>query len=133
LGYITFVSCEVEYSDDFEGWWTSLDESEQESVAVSVRLLEVKGVALRHPHSSEVKSSKHGHMRELRVQHGGEPYRVFYAFDPRRVAFLLIGGCKGGQDRFYEEFVPRADKIYDDHLEELRNENAKAAKHQKKR
>jgi hypothetical protein len=55
-------------------------------------------------------------MRELRIQHKGEPYRVLYAFDPRRTAILLIGGNKGGNDRWYEEFVPRADKLYEDHL-----------------
>jgi len=56
------------------------------------------------------------------VQHGGDPYRVFYAFDPRRVAMLLIGGNKGGDDRFYEEFVPIADRLYDEHLDELKKE-----------
>jgi hypothetical protein len=52
-------------------------------------------------------------MRELRVQHQGRPYRVLYAFDPRRVAILLIGGDKTGNDRWYEKFVPRADRLYD--------------------
>jgi hypothetical protein len=61
-------------------------------------------------------------MRELRVQHGGDPYRVFYAFDPRRVAILLIGVNKAGDDRFYEEFVPIADRLYDEHLDELKKE-----------
>jgi len=61
-------------------------------------------------------------MRELRVQVGGEPYRVFYAFDPRRTGILLIGGNKVGDDRFYERMVPIADRIYDRHLEELKNE-----------
>ena len=61
-------------------------------------------------------------MRELRVQSGGSPLRVFYAFDPRRSAILLIGGDKTGNDRFYQEFVPRADALYDEHLEELRKE-----------
>ena len=55
-------------------------------------------------------------MRELRVQHEGRPYRVLYAFDPRRVAVLLIGGDKTGNDRWYQEFVPRADRLYDEHL-----------------
>ncbi len=58
-------------------------------------------------------------MRELRIQHGGDPYRVFYAFDPRRAAVLLIGGCKVGDDRFYERMVPWADRTYDKHLEEI--------------
>jgi len=53
---------------------------------------------------------------------GGGPLRVFYAFDPRRTSILLIGGDKTGNDRFYEEYVPVADALYDEHLEELRKE-----------
>jgi hypothetical protein len=49
-------------------------------------------------------------MRELRIQHEGRPYRVLYAFDPRRSAILLIGGDKTRSDRWYEEFVPAADR-----------------------
>ena len=77
---------------------------------------------LRYPHTSGVETSRHGHMRELRVQHRGRPYRVLYAFDPRRVAILLIGGDKTGNDRWYEEFVPLADRLYDRHLETLKQE-----------
>jgi hypothetical protein len=32
---------------------------------------------------------------------------------------LLIGGDKTGHDRWYEEYVPRADAVYDRHLLEL--------------
>jgi hypothetical protein len=49
------------------------------------------------------------------------PYRVLYAFDPRRTAILLIGGDKTGNDRWYEQFVPLVDKIYDRRIEQLRN------------
>jgi len=35
---------------------------------------------------------------------------------------LLIGGDKTGDDGFYERMVPLADKIYDDHLNELKEE-----------
>lgn len=66
--------------------------------------------------------SEHSHMRELRIQHEGRPYRVLYAFDARRAAILLIGGDKTGNDRWYEEYVPLADAIYDQHLRELENE-----------
>jgi hypothetical protein len=61
-------------------------------------------------------------MRELRVQVSGNPYRIFYAFDPRGAAILLIGGAKAGDDRFYERMIPIADRIYDEHLEELEEE-----------
>jgi len=113
---------EVEFTDEFERWWDSLSVYEQRSVAVGVRLLEGKGSTLSYPYSSNIVGSRHGHMRELRVQHQGEPYRVLYAFDPRRTAILLIGGNKTGHNRWYEEFIPLADRLYDEHLEQLRRE-----------
>lgn len=45
----------------------------------------------------------------------GQPYRVFYAFDPRRTAIPLVAGYKVGVDRFYETMIPIADALYDDH------------------
>jgi hypothetical protein len=61
-------------------------------------------------------------MRELRVQHAGRPYRVLYAFDPRRAAILLLGGDKTGDNRWYAVNVPKADALYDEHLKTLRKE-----------
>lgn len=112
----------VEYTDEFERWWVGLNEDEQESVAASVGLIEALGPHVPFPHGSGVKSSRHGRMRELRVQHKGAPYRVLYAFDPRRTAILLVGGGKAGNDRFYERMIPIADRLYDEHLETLRAE-----------
>jgi hypothetical protein len=94
----------------------------QESVRSYVRLLAEFGIGLKHPYCSGIAGSKHSHLRELRVQHQGRPYRVLYAFDPRRAALLLIGGDKTGNDRWYEVFVPIADRLYDAHLEQLRAE-----------
>jgi hypothetical protein len=113
------VSVEIEVTDEFRLWWGELGVDEQDAVARSIRLLEERGIALGHPHTSQVKGSKHGHMRELRVQHRGRPFRVLYAFNPERTALLLIGGEKTGDDRFYELYVPMADAIYDQHLAEL--------------
>src|SRR5215472_11629295 len=116
------MPCEVEFTDEFETWWEDLDEDEQASVAAYVGLLEAKGATLPYPYSSGIKESRHSHMRELRVQHSGRPYRVLYAFDPRRTAILLIGGDKTGDDRWYETYVPLADRLYDEHLAQLRRE-----------
>jgi len=113
---------EVEYTDQFETWWSSLDLREQESVATVVSLLQDRGPHLPFPYSSAIQGSKHGHMRELRIQHRGRPLRVLYAFDPRRVALLLIGGDKTGNETWYETFVPIADRIYDQHIAELGKE-----------
>lgn len=113
------MTWDVEYTDELEQWWNVLTEAEQESVDAAVRLLEEKGPQLRFPHSSGIEGSRHEHMRELRVPHEGRPYRVLYAFDPRRCAILLIGGDKTGDDRWYEKQIPVADRLYDTHLEEL--------------
>ncbi len=116
------MSWDVEYTDEFGDWWSTLSEAEQESLAASVQLLEERGPNLGFPHSSGINGSKHSHMRELRTQHEGHPYRTLYAFDPRRSAILLIGGDKTGDDRWYDVNVPVADRLYDEHLEQLRKE-----------
>ena len=113
------MTWEVEYTDEFGAWWEGLDEDTRIAIDATVRLLETKGPQLSFPHSSDVRGSRFGQMRELRIQHKGDPYRILYAFDPCRTAILLIGGNKGGNDRWYEEFVPRADKLYKDHLAAL--------------
>jgi hypothetical protein len=73
-------------------WWTGLSEVERESITASASLPENAGPNLRYPHTSGINGSRHDHMRELRVQHAGRPYRVLFAFDPRRYAIFLIGG-----------------------------------------
>jgi hypothetical protein len=116
------VAWEVEYSDEFGEWWKTLTEAQQEDVDAHVRQLERRGPMLPFPYSSGISGSRHSHLRELRVQSGGRPLRIFYAFDPRRAAILLIGGDKTGDDRFYERYVPLADHLYDVHLEQLDRE-----------
>jgi hypothetical protein len=113
---------DVEYTDEFEEWWESLSESEQEDISASVQLLEERGPNLGFPHSSGISGSKHSHMRELRTQHNGKPYRTLYAFDPRRNAILLIGGNKTGDNRWYETHIVIADRVYDEHLQQLLKE-----------
>jgi hypothetical protein len=116
---------EIEYTDEFGIWWDELTVEEQESVRASVKLLGELGPQLPFPHSSGISSSRHGNMRELRIQHAGRPFRIFYAFDPRRCAVLLIGADKTGKDRWYEKYVPIADRLYDEHLDTLRKEGLK--------
>lgn len=113
---------EIEFTDEFEAWWNSLTVTEQEDVDASVRLLEESGPALGRPHVDTIKRSRHAHMKELRTQSSGSPIRTLFAFDPRRTAILLIGGDKTGDNRFYERMIPRADKLYDAHLQQLERE-----------
>ncbi len=116
------MAWDIEYTDEFGEWWHSLLDSEKEDVVATITLLEDKGTQLPFPFSSKVEGSKHSHMRELRIQSGSDPLRILYAFDPRRTVILLIGGNKRGDKRWYEKYVPIADKLYKTYLEELKKE-----------
>ena len=107
---------EVLVTGVFEAWWDGLGIEEQKSVAVVVTMLEERGVTLPFPYSSAIAGS--AKLRELRIQHGGEPYRVLYAFDPKRQAILLLGGKKTGQDRWYEVHIKKAEKLLVAYLKE---------------
>ena len=67
-------------------------------------------------------------MKELRVSNKKRLFRILFAFDPERTAILLIGGDKRGDKRFYQRMIPLADKLYDQHLEELRKKHEKTNK-----
>lgn len=110
---------EVEFTDEFGAWWDTLSEDEQVSISAVVGVLEERGPALTRPYADTVKGSRHSNMRELRAQHAGNPFRLLYAFDPRRVAILLIGGDKTGDNRWYDVYVPIADKLFDEHLKAI--------------
>ena len=112
---------EVEYTNELESWWDELSARAQDDVSRVVKMFAEQGPQLPYPHSSAVRQSRHGRMRELRIQSGGRPIRVFYAFDPRRTAILLIGGHKT-DSRFYDYYVARAEAIYDQYLNELRRQ-----------
>ena len=113
------MNWEVEYTDEFEAWWDGLTEAEQVDVDSKVGLLKERGPDLGRPHADTVKDSRHPNTKELRIQHAGSPYRVLFAFDPRRSAILLLGGDKTGNAHWYEENIPIADRLFDDHLRAL--------------
>jgi len=83
-----------------------------------VGLSEERGVNLEFPFSSGIKGSVYAAMRELRIQQGGNPYRVLYAFDPARQAVLLVGGVKTGKgNRWYEDAIRLADRLFGEYLQ----------------
>ncbi len=115
---------EVVGTDEFEAWYLSVDAQDQDAVDYVVDLLIAKGVTLGFPYSSAITTANFA-LRELRTQSGGEPIRVFYAFDPERQAVLLIGGNKTGDDRFYERMVPLAERIWRQYLQEQGHSGAR--------
>ncbi len=85
----------------------------------TVGMLKDLGPHLGFPHSSAIRGSRLSRLRELRIQHEGRPWRVLYAFDPHRSAVLLTGGDKTGDDRWYRQAIPRAERSYRQHLDDL--------------
>ena len=115
------MSWEVEYTDQFEEWWNELSEEDQERVTAAVETLGEKGPGLKRPVVGIVKGSRHANMKELIPP--ATKIRVLFAFDPRRMAILLIGGDKTGSwEEWYDRMVPMADDLLDEHLAELEAE-----------
>jgi hypothetical protein len=103
-------------------WYRDLNEDEVASVNFSADLLEQAGPALGRPHVDTLKGSRVPNLKELRVQHQGSPFRIIFAFDPRRVGYLILGGDKTGDTGWYTTFIPHAERIYAKHLAEIGRE-----------
>lgn len=112
---------DVEGTDEFGAWYLGLDASEQERVDYLVAKLEADGPNLRRPAADTLIGSRFANMKELRVNN--PPIRILYAFDPRRVAILLIGGDKSNDPSFYDRMIPIADDLYEQHLHHLESEH----------
>ena len=113
----------VNTSDEFEDWFKELAEDLQEDIAIAIGLLQERGHQLRRPYADTLEGSTVSNLKELRVQHRGDPYRVLFAFDPKREALLLIGGNKAGNKRWYKKMIPIAEAIFKKHLETLDKED----------
>jgi hypothetical protein len=113
------MAWEVEVSDEFHAWYDSLNEQEGVSVDSAVDKLVEYGPALGRPYADTLKGSIHPNLKELRIQHLGRPYRILFAFDPRRNAYLILGGDKTGKQDWYLDAIRRADAIYAQHLKEI--------------
>lgn len=103
----------------FAEWLDTLDESTKIELFANFKLLKENGPNLSRPKVDTIKESKFNNMKELRVQHKGKPWRILFAFDPKRSAILLIGGNKGGDKRWYKKNIPIADARFEEHLKNL--------------
>ena len=86
------MAWEIEYTVQFGDWFWELDAVEQDTIVAAVEILGTQGPGLGHPLVDTIKGSRHANMKELRPRGGN--LRILFAFDPRRMAILLIGGDK---------------------------------------
>lgn len=105
--------------DEFNAWVLSLPAHIQTAIAARLALLRQQGPQLGRPYADTLKGSKVPNLKELRVPVAGEPYRVLFAFDPRRNAVILLGGNKAGDKRWYETAIPIAEARFQRHLDTL--------------
>jgi hypothetical protein len=113
------MAWDVESTVQFDDWYRELDAETQRGVIAAVELLQERGPALGRPAADTIKGSRFRNMKELRPFAGS--VRILFAFDPRRTAILLIGGDKRHRwDAWYETMIPLADRLYEDHLRDLR-------------
>lgn len=114
------MTWEIITTQTFDTWFEDLSEGEQVEVFGRIGMLEVSGPDLPRPWADSLKgSTKVKNLKELRIQYKGKPYRVFYAFDPKRRGIVLCGGRKDGRKnkRFYCQMVDLAENEFAKHLE----------------
>jgi hypothetical protein len=117
----------VATTDIFDEWFAELAEEAQAEVIAKVNLLKLLGPRLGRPHADTLNGSKHSNMKELRADTRGQVLRIAFAFDPNRLAIMLLGGNKAGtgQKRFYKQLIAKADEIYDGHLAAIKGKKRK--------
>lgn len=125
MSYILDMVWEILFHDEFDAWFDEQDESLREAIASLLDVLEEEGPQLGRPYVDTVAESVFPNMKELRVQHKGEPWRILFAFDSERAAVLLVGGNKRGDKRWYKEHIAIADRRFQEHLDRLQRRRTK--------
>lgn len=125
MEYILFMEWTVVFHHEFSSWFDVQDKKLQDEMAANLKILGEDGPMLGRPRVDTVKGSMFDNMKELRIQFQGDPYRILFAFDSKRQAILLVGGCKLSDKRWYKINVPIADKRFKEHLQKLQKEKKK--------
>jgi hypothetical protein len=113
------MAWKVLFDDDFAEWLFALEPGVTDAILSHVEVLRERGPRLGRPFADTVEGSAFSNLKELRVQFRGDPWRILFAFDPERVAILLVGGNKRGEKRWYKTQIPIADERFQRHLDQL--------------
>ena len=116
----------IEQTVSFKAWFVVQSEDVRVAILAHLMALAVEGPQLGRPDCDTLKGSRLSNLKELRVQVGGDPYRVLFAFDSERAAVLLVGGNKGGDKRWYTVNIPIAERLFEAWETRLRQRRATA-------
>ena len=111
------------FHEAFRDWLYEQEEDVQDSIFAGIGLLKQEGPLLGRPYVDTLKGSQYPNLKELQVQHSGEPWRILFAFDTVRQAVVLVGGNKTGDARWYKKNIPIAERRFSEHLETLEDIN----------
>jgi len=104
---------------EFTAWLDAQSFQTKAKIAGELKTLQERGPALGRPQVGKINRSSVTNLKELRVQVGGSPFRLFFAFDANRQAVILCGGDKTGDKRFYDHMIPIAESLFKRHKKEL--------------
>ena len=115
---------QVLFGEAFEPEFLALPDPVQTEILALSRLLQHFGPNLGRPRVDTLNGSRHPNMKELRFDASDGVWRVPFAFDPKRMAILLVAGDKSGGSarRFYGELIRKADVRFDAHLARLKKD-----------
>lgn len=119
---VIIVGWQVDLTEQAKAFVKSLEEDDKVQAVAVMKVLAEEGPNLGRPLVDVIKTSRHKNMKELRISSGQKKFRVLFAFDEERHAILLVGGDKiaYGVQEFYEDMVPVADQLFDDHIAAVR-------------
>jgi hypothetical protein len=87
------------FHPQFGAEFREMPEETKVALGVVFDLLREFGPRLGRPQVDTLKGSRHGNMKEIRVQTGADWYRLAFAFDPHQQAVVLCGDQKAASAR----------------------------------
>lgn len=120
---------EILMTDAVEKFFDESYESDRKShrlVNDAVQVLEDNAPMEGRPLVDSIVGSTISNLKELRPPSGGRTeVRVQFCFDPWRSAILLVAGDKAGQwNRWYQNAIPSAERLYAAYVDERTKEAA---------
>ncbi|WP_243394110.1 type II toxin-antitoxin system RelE/ParE family toxin [Leptospira meyeri] len=110
---------EIKRTEEIILWIKELDNDAKKDILVSIEILKEFGPRLGRPHVDTITGSKIKNLKELRVNSKNRPFRIFFVFDPKRNAILLIGGNKATSKKFYPVMIKKSEELYSEYLGDL--------------
>ncbi|RXH57375.1 type II toxin-antitoxin system RelE/ParE family toxin [Granulicella sibirica] len=110
------------FSAKFDAEFEALPTEVQDEFFAQAKWIEEFGPKAGRPRVDTLKGSRYANMKELIFAADDGVWRVAFAFDPKRMAIVLVAGDKSGvsQRKFYQRLIDKVDERYGRHLERLR-------------